>query len=61
MSTVAGESGNQLTPLMIACPVCNAAVGHPCNTPTETGRYDVRWFHNMRADRASNGQASGRE
>lgn len=42
-----------LTPLMIPCPVCNAGAGYPCNIPTETGRRDVRWFHNLRQDRAS--------
>lgn len=57
----AGLAGRPLAPLLIACPVCNAAVGQPCNTPTDPGRRDVRWFHNMRSDRASTGHASGRE
>ena len=48
-----------LTELMVACPICNAPVGRPCNTPTETGRRDVSWFHNMRTERADAGQASG--
>lgn len=45
--------GITVTPLLVPCPVCNAAVGRPCNAPTETGRRDVRWFHSSRENTAS--------
>lgn len=38
--------------LMFVCPTCFAGIGAPCNTPTETGRRDVRWFHCSRENRA---------
>lgn len=34
----------------VACPACYAAPGHPCTTPTETGRRDVKWTHSARHD-----------
>ena len=39
-------------PLNEECPVCNAAPGHPCNVPTDTGRRNVTWVHMRREIRA---------
>jgi hypothetical protein len=38
------------TPLVRACPTCNARPGYRCNAPTNTGRRDVLWFHYTRED-----------
>lgn len=44
-----------VTPLLVACPNCQAQPGKPCTQPTDTGRRDVRWFHLAREDAAQKG------
>ena len=49
----ADQEAKPVHPMQIACPVCMAPKGVPCNAPTNTGRRNVEWFHFKREEAVS--------